>query len=111
NLYFFFQAEDGIRDGHVTGVQTCALPISTVSLGTALTNDSTIVFKTNWKTSLIMRFLSSWNFFISGFFLLDASFFFSNHNIYERSEERSVGKECRFFMMFDIYNNNRMIII
>src|SRR5215208_7291229 len=28
-LFFFFQAEDGIRDGHVTGVQTCALPIST----------------------------------------------------------------------------------
>src|SRR5439155_15257605 len=27
--FFFFQAEDGIRDGHVTGVQTCALPIST----------------------------------------------------------------------------------
>src|SRR5439155_3143889 len=25
---FFFQAEGGIRDGHVTGVQTCALPIS-----------------------------------------------------------------------------------
>src|SRR5690606_40744313 len=24
-LYFFFQAEDGIRDFHVTGVQTCAL--------------------------------------------------------------------------------------
>src|SRR5690625_5691830 len=29
-LSFFFQAEDGIRDGHVTGVQTCALPISSV---------------------------------------------------------------------------------
>src|SRR5690625_5411134 len=27
-MCFFFQAEDGIRDGHVTGVQTCALPIS-----------------------------------------------------------------------------------
>src|SRR5437870_9356802 len=27
SLFFFFQAEDGIRDGHVTGVQTCALPI------------------------------------------------------------------------------------
>src|SRR6266508_5015593 len=27
-FFFFFQAEDGIRDGHVTGVQTCALPIS-----------------------------------------------------------------------------------
>src|SRR5690606_40092172 len=30
-LFFFFQAEDGIRDFHVTGVQTCALPISVVS--------------------------------------------------------------------------------
>src|SRR5690606_40525113 len=29
---FFFQAEDGIRDFHVTGVQTCALPISTRAL-------------------------------------------------------------------------------
>src|SRR5690348_18029899 len=27
-FFFFFQAEDGIRDGRVTGVQTCALPIS-----------------------------------------------------------------------------------
>src|SRR5690606_40503983 len=27
---FFFQAEDGIRDFHVTGVQTCALPISEI---------------------------------------------------------------------------------
>ena len=27
-LKFFFQAEDGIRDSPVTGVQTCALPIS-----------------------------------------------------------------------------------
>src|SRR5690625_6859983 len=25
--FYFFKAEDGIRDGHVTGVQTCALPI------------------------------------------------------------------------------------
>src|SRR5256885_12166016 len=30
---FFFQAEDGIRDYKVTGVQTCALPISFVHLG------------------------------------------------------------------------------
>src|SRR5258708_9687164 len=28
NCFFFFQAEDGIRDDLVTGVQTCALPIS-----------------------------------------------------------------------------------
>src|SRR5207248_4019122 len=30
-LVFFFQAEDGIRDRTVTGVQTCALPISSAS--------------------------------------------------------------------------------
>src|SRR5690606_40842860 len=30
--FFFFQAEDGIRDFHVTGVQTCALPIWRVLL-------------------------------------------------------------------------------
>src|SRR5690606_39409238 len=30
---FFFQAEDGIRDFHVTGVQTCALPIYVVTYG------------------------------------------------------------------------------
>src|SRR5699024_12082208 len=29
--FFFFQAEDGIRDRNVTGVQTCALPISAKS--------------------------------------------------------------------------------
>src|SRR6266446_9889793 len=34
-LFFFFQAEDGIRDYKVTGVQTCALPIS--PLGPAYT--------------------------------------------------------------------------
>src|SRR5260221_9889459 len=31
--FFFFQAEDGIRDHCVTGVQTCALPISRVLRG------------------------------------------------------------------------------
>src|SRR5207237_3802720 len=31
--FFFFQAEDGIRDSSVTGVQTCALPISTSEHG------------------------------------------------------------------------------
>src|SRR5690606_40872355 len=35
-FFFFFQAEDGIRDFHVTGVQTCALPIY------ALANDSNV---------------------------------------------------------------------
>src|SRR5215210_1967545 len=35
-FFFFFQAEDGIRDTSVTGVQTCALPISTGQDGTDL---------------------------------------------------------------------------
>src|SRR2546425_12776128 len=35
NLFFFFQAEDGIRDKLVTGVQTCALPILSNSIGAA----------------------------------------------------------------------------
>ena len=34
---FFFQAEDGIRDADVTGVQTCALPISPVIKSVTLT--------------------------------------------------------------------------
>ena len=31
SFFFFFQAEDGIRDTSVTGVQTCALPIYAIS--------------------------------------------------------------------------------
>src|SRR3989442_9011235 len=34
---FFFQAEDGIRDADVTGVQTCALPISQAGVGAVAT--------------------------------------------------------------------------
>src|SRR5258708_32603588 len=32
SVFFFFQAEDGIRDDLVTGVQTCALPISDLNM-------------------------------------------------------------------------------
>src|SRR5690625_3707676 len=41
-LIFFFQAEDGIRDGHVTGVQTCALPISLDAIGLVPMNPHTL---------------------------------------------------------------------
>src|SRR6266498_1618929 len=42
---FFFQAEDGIRDADVTGVQTCALPISLAALqfSRSLSDDVTAV--------------------------------------------------------------------
>src|SRR3989339_37870 len=38
-LLYFFQAEDGIRDWSVTGVQTCALPISSRRRHTGLVSD------------------------------------------------------------------------
>src|SRR5438034_5823786 len=66
-LFFFFQAEDGIRDHCVTGVQTCALPI----------------FCANpW----VHRSSSAKNHTI---------YLLSTQNIESRSEERRVGKECR----------------
>src|SRR5258707_278556 len=37
-IFFFFQAEDGIRDIGVTGVQTCALPISVDMIDDSLSN-------------------------------------------------------------------------
>src|SRR5258706_11496063 len=39
SVFFFFQAEDGIRDWSVTGVQTCALPISSRRRHTRLVSD------------------------------------------------------------------------
>src|SRR5688500_20296898 len=39
-MYFFFQAEDGIRDYKVTGVQTCALPIFSSKSGGTVETDS-----------------------------------------------------------------------
>src|SRR5256885_15926419 len=39
-ICFFFQAEDGIRDYKVTGVQTCALPIAALEKGFAGPKDS-----------------------------------------------------------------------
>src|SRR5690606_39731122 len=70
-VYFFFQAEDGIRDFHVTGVQTCALPISGLNCRP--------VIRTSKKA---------------------ASCYCANSIVWiwpmnHRSEERRVGKECR----------------
>src|SRR6266542_5251255 len=65
-FFFFFQAEDGIRDATVTGVQTCALPI--LRRGQSPQNRI-------YQSPLCKRSGEStrWN----------------------RSEERRVGKECR----------------
>src|SRR2546425_144264 len=67
---FFFQAEDGIRDKLVTGVQTCALPIS-------------VLFPVHPRTRDRIAELGRRRGAGRGLELL------------ERSEERRVGKECR----------------
>src|SRR2546429_5753367 len=80
-FFFFFQAEDGIRDVAVTGVQTCALPISTpISWPGARWTSSCSPRKT--KNSLPKEASRLW-----------PSRCFSASR--ERSEERRVGKECR----------------
>src|SRR5437870_10885154 len=74
---FFFQAEDGIRDGHVTGVQTCALPISQQVLTSNNLSRVTEAFgipPLKEETSLNASLGATWR---------------------PRSEERRVGKECR----------------
>src|SRR5437870_7164486 len=71
-IFFFFQAEDGIRDGHVTGVQTCALPISGQLPA--------------WQgVGSVARVRSTR--------VLDGAY--SRVRLCPRSEERRVGKECR----------------
>src|SRR3712207_8784551 len=86
-FFFFFQAEDGIRDIGVTGVQTCALPISgetaRLSMFRELLSDA--------HRALNLPF---------GFELWDGSTIPADLPSYAmrlviRSEERRVGKECR----------------
>src|SRR5438874_10848369 len=69
--FFFFQAEDGIRALYVTGVQTCALPIS---LRLPDQRHSVQVVSPSWTHRQISARKSG---------------------IPARSEERRVGKECR----------------
>src|SRR5437762_8390549 len=77
-VYFFFQAEDGIRDTSVTGVQTCALPIfhATPNVRRALCDDISLV-------SVLDSFC--------GVEWIEPP---TNPQPL-RSEERRVGKECR----------------
>src|SRR5690348_18410312 len=88
-FFFFFQAEDGIRDGRVTGVQTCALPIfhlRTRKIYPTSLNWSTFPYRTN-----ICRRSRACSGLVSPGSAAN-SFFASRR---ARSEERRVGKECR----------------
>src|SRR5207249_8237209 len=55
SVFFFFQAEDGIRDRNVTGVQTCALPICSAGLSHYMAskrNRKVLCFSTDPQASL-----------------------------------------------------------
>src|SRR3712207_7176255 len=91
-VIFFFQAEDGIRDIGVTGVQTCALPISislrSSSRAASKVGEFSVVSK---KTAPASTIASSTLSACSG----DMSAVDPMTTIDGRSEERRVGKECR----------------
>src|SRR5207253_5656944 len=87
-FFFFFQAEDGIRDGHVTGVQTCALPISSRGSASWSTRMPTPVKATSAFACIAMLGCPC------EFVLVSVSLPARKASI-ARSEERRVGKECR----------------
>src|SRR5207253_6285305 len=91
---FFFQAEDGIRGGHVTGVQTCALPIFRMPILFAdAAEDCSRLF--GWALlDEVERHESGTRFSFSDWRPLTHS---STQELVlvSRSEERRVGKECR----------------
>src|SRR5699024_11712320 len=90
-LVFFFQAEDGIRDRNVTGVQTCALPICAVNKqanGFILTvNDQLIVAE-----SLVV---ATGGLSIPTLGGSPFGYQLAEQFGHKRSEERRVGKEWR----------------
>src|SRR5690606_40955908 len=87
-LCFFFQAEDGIRAFHVTGVQTCALPILPFSISLAaapsLFDTGTTLLRVGIQGETPPEFEKKP---ANVVFLVDVSG--------SRSEERRVGKACR----------------
>ena len=89
-MFFFFQAEDGIRDVAVTGVQTCALPIWQYDGFADRVLEAThgqgvdVVFDSVGKATLRESFRACRT---RGLIV--------NYGNVSRSEERRVGKECR----------------
>src|SRR5256885_10105277 len=91
NVFFFFQAEDGIRDYKVTGVQTCALPISRTK--TAACGAANRGFESHPARQLALSRKESHFGLLPSVVRYYHRFF--PDSLRERSEERRVGKECR----------------
>src|SRR5258706_9451444 len=90
-FFFFFQAEDGIRDWSVTGVQTCALPISIFPEAVALKRQCVIHGKPFLSTVASARDWIEMERIHAGLPRDAGAQRFHDY----RSEERRVGKECR----------------
>src|SRR5205823_7499269 len=93
--YFFFQAEDGIRDKLVTGVQTCALPISIFAPLEA--DRRTVDPYLDRLVAAYRRYnLAAGNGFVARALRLRSEVHIRNTRPLRagRSEERRVGKEC-----------------
>src|SRR3712207_8630069 len=86
-IFFFFQAEDGIRDIGVTGVQTCALPIFQVGVGLDELGHKVI--------KKAQEIIQDQNLSITVRSGPDPNSRDGNGLRDARSEERRVGKECR----------------
>src|SRR5256885_5585958 len=56
-IFFFFQAEDGIRDYKVTGVQTCALPISGAAIISAALTAQYVILAISILFFVLAKFL------------------------------------------------------
>src|SRR5258708_31511018 len=71
-MIFFFQAEDGIRDDLVTGVQTCALPIS--GSGSSVSSDGRVKVTLPGANDIITSPVSVVGTVTGGGWLFEASF-------------------------------------
>ena len=100
-VVFFFQAEDGIRDVAVTGVQTCALPISACPscLGKRLRPEALAVrinqLDISDTASFSIREAAEWFGKVNDTLTPQSQEIASRILKEIRSEERRVGKECR----------------
>src|SRR3712207_6919418 len=90
---FFFQAEDGIRDIGVTGVQTCALPISGPADPSDEGSRSLILGMLHGPVGDALQELGDGEVFLRARHPIANGDAGRMHSL--RSEERRVGKECR----------------
>src|SRR5690606_39634290 len=91
---FFFQAEDGIRDFHVTGVQTCALPILENGIVRQLRANGAEYYVNAGEIKQKGIEASIWTYILTPRHkrIIQS---LSLHSAASRSEERRVGKACR----------------